>query len=199
MTELHTNVAPVPPMSPEAGMSLHEMGSLLLGQAIDVQQPTDLLLEVRNARLDAALNPEGTLPHITLINTYERHPRQSATAGVDSYVNRVLNDAGEDVGYVHITMPYGKSAEKPGAGALVEKIELQKNQGFGKAAYLEVLKRLPVGVTLRSGGGGSLSPDALKVWRWMEAAGVARNLTPDQELIPNEKGKFEGTRFRTIF
>lgn len=125
----------------------------------------------RNEALEAILDPQGTLPDITLDDQYSRHPKLSQTSGIDAHQYNVHDKSGQKVGWIAVRTPYGKRAEKPGASATITGVNLVKGKGFGKAAYLAALKSLPSGVELVPDN--SVSPDALKIWQWLESNGLA--------------------------
>lgn len=125
----------------------------------------------RNQALEAILDPEGTLPGITLDDQYVRHPKLSQTSGIDTHHYNVKDESGNEVGWIALRTPYGKKAERPGATARVTGVNLVKGKGFGKAAYLAILQKLPSGVELAPDN--SVSPDALMIWQWLEENGLA--------------------------
>ncbi len=143
-------------------------------------------LKRRNEALEVILDPEGTLPDITLDDQYVRHPKLSPTSGIDTHHYNVHDESGEKVGWVSVRTPYGKKAEKPDASATVTGVNLVKGRGFGKATYLAVLQSLPSGVELTPDN--SVSPDALKMWQWLEKNGLAE-LGGDGLPVPNTDDK----------
>jgi len=165
--------------------------------------PTSEALTIRNQAIDEVLDPDSTLPQVTFVDRYERDPRVNQTSGRDSHNYAVLNEDGTEVGYARIGVPYGRAAERAGATAYVDKIDITgdgkgqdfRGRGYGKAIYREVLKGLPVGIELTCDS--SVSPDALKMWRWLESRGLASRPDGTEEPVPGPKGVYENLGYKT--
>lgn len=146
----------------------------------------DEATRLRNKELDRLLDPESRLPKIEFVDEIVDNPENNSVQHRYTVV-----DGGGSVGGIWIDLPYD------GSPAKVFDVNLQKNKGYGKAAYLGVLKRLPDGVALTSGL--SVSEDAIKIWRWLEKSGVATR--PEGEIERTENGKYRrpGYVTRTSF
>ncbi|MCA9346249.1 hypothetical protein KC960_02050 [Candidatus Saccharibacteria bacterium] len=151
-----------------------------------IEDYIDEAIGLRNKELDRLLDPENMLPKIELVDEVVDNPENNSVQHRYTVVDR-----GGSVGGIWIDLPYD------GSPAKVFDVNLQKNKGYGKAAYLGVLKRLPDGVVLTSGL--SVSEDAIKIWRWLEQSGVATR--PEGEIERTENGKYRrpGYVTRTSF
>jgi hypothetical protein len=152
------------------------------------------LVELRNQALGAILDPEGTLPTVILSDRYERSPRQNQTSGADNHNYAITAADGNIIGRAVVKTPYGKKAEREGFNAKVDVVEIldttYKGRGLGKATYLEILKDLPDGFELDCDPRG-VSPDAIKMWQWLESRGLAERPAElgEPELGVGEDGK----------
>lgn len=153
--------------------------------------PYNRSVSERNAWLDSQLNPDGSLPAVTVDHQWYVRRQE--------YDFDVFDPAGEPIGFVSLNPP---TREDPFASvSSVQLHQSTKGKSFGPAAYLGVMKRLPFGAGLRSGI--TLTEGSYKLWRNLEAAGVAVcDKTPD-ESHPQVGGKTDGlytdVHFQTVF
>jgi len=159
-------------------------------------------IEHRNQAIEAILNPEGTLPQVTFMDRYERSPRQSQRSGIDTHSFAVFAADGVEIARAGVTTPYGKQAEKnPTAAINIVEIypERQgdyKGKGYGKAIYMEILKRLPSGFELECDE-GCVKPDAYKIWQWIESRGLAQRPAELGKPVLTKNGRYENLNYIT--
>lgn len=168
---------------------------------------SDVLIEERNAWLDATLNPEGFLPTIMLEDSFvprnvlsDSRVKYNRESRPESHRMPASDDQGNNIGYIEISIPTGSKSEEEGACATVVAVETDsahRGVGYGKALYLATLKHLPAHLGLKSDG--RLTKGSFSVWKWLEESGVAEHQGAPDSLIPDETGHYIRTRFRTKF
>lgn len=151
-----------------------------------------LTITDRNRLLDCVLNPDNTLPNVSL------RPTPLSTGPDDK--NCIIYNGGQAIGYIAHKLPNPYSGKR---FATVQGVGLSGDfigggRHYGRAAYLEVLKSLPKGIALRNSDAG-LTKGSLQVWRWLEERGVAVSNLPDGSIAAGEDGHYIGYKFRTIF
>jgi len=166
---------------------------------IAVQAEGELVV-LRNRAIEAILNPEGTLPGVVLVDRYERSPRQSQRSGLDTHNYAIIANDGVHIGKARVDVPYGFAAEREDVEACIDVVGIYNADylrgGFGKSTYLELLKLLPMGLELACDQRG-VTPDALKIWQWLEAHGLASRPAELGEPAKNTRGTYENLSYRT--
>lgn len=148
------------------------------------------LVHTRNTWLEQQLDPEGIFPEvdISLLDGSLQPVDETLTGDV------VAGNAGS----LYLSIPgsvdtigdvvFGKDEKEPAKLVLtdVSILPTVQGQGYGRRLYLEALKALPPGYGAICHS--LLSPDAEKVWRWLVAAGVAKERS---EPVSGQLGKYE--------
>ncbi len=156
----------------------------------------------RNQAIEAVIDPEGTLPKVTFVDRYERSPRQTPDSGIDNHNFAVFTEGGVEIARAAMATPYGRRAEKEGDSKIdiveiaANKQEDYKGKGYGKAIYMELLKRLPAGIELACDGRG-VSPDAYKKWQWLESLGIAARPAELGEPVLDTDGSYKNLGYKT--
>jgi hypothetical protein len=146
-------------------------------------------IAVRNSWLDHQLNPNSTLPDVTVVlldGTMERQedtlPADIPFGGNAGSIYTLVDD--EEIG----SIIFGQDATIPAKLIVTDSGVLLKNAGHGKRLYLEALKALPVGIGLASHS--KLSDDATKIWEWLVVSGIAHKI---DDRIYGQVGEYETT------
>ena len=126
---------------------------------------------LRNLILENRLDPEGNLPHVSLVKDYKLYVTKDMS--VES-INIKSKKHGR-LGYLDLVVPSG---ENPSPSQL--DFIFITNRGFAKATYLELLKYLN-GKKLES---GALNDATIHIWEWLVEKRVARK-------IPDTNTRFE--------
>lgn len=148
-------------------------------------QPDDI--ECRNHYLEALFGEKfGSLPQVTLAPHVDTSDGSESVViasqpvrgldkpNADPALFDVTTATGEPVGFVVLNQPTSESG-RPEKHLYIGDIKIfdeHRGQGYGRAAYLGVLKSLPEGRGLRTEG--VLSPEALSIWSKMFDMGIAR-------------------------
>jgi hypothetical protein len=138
-------------------------------------------------------------PQLLLKISLKDLPAPTQMAGMNY---RVFAGDGVEIATAKVNSPYGAKAEKfPEATIDIveikpERQEAHKGKGYGRAIYVEILKRLPAGVELTCDGRG-VKPDALKVWQWLELNGLAARPEGAAEPVLDERGSYPNLGYRT--
>lgn len=158
-------------------------------------------IALRNQAIEAVLDPEGTLPEVTLVDSYERSPRMNPNGGYDSHNYAVYDEDSTHIARISVSTPFGTRAEKRGI-ATVKFVEIKpdkqkeyKGRGYGRAMYVEVLKALPQGIELECDG--SVRPDAYKIWQWLESKGLAERPAELGDPVLDARGAYQDLGYKT--
>lgn len=134
------------------------------------------------ADYEKRLNRKKKLPLITL----RQHEKSTPSHEGDDVQFDILNSKGEYVGGLVVNMPNVSNPDTVPSVGFIE--AFKKGQGYGRAAYKELIKFLSEKkLKLKS---GYLNPSSEPVWEWLVKEGVARITRPgirkaDQELTRN--------------
>jgi hypothetical protein len=142
-------------------------------------------VETRNMVLEGLLNddPSRPLPQVTLqpqenkrlMAEFDGYKSQAGNDGTTTTVFDILTPTGERVGTTSLNQPGTRSKDSKLYIGRIGIVDGQRHQGYGPAAYLEILKALPEGRGLRTEG--VLSPDAVRVWEKLVSKGLAKPST----------------------
>lgn len=114
---------------------------------------------------DQVLNPNGSLPKIHLKHRMNLNER---TKGYD-----IMSDSKTKVGYIVLATYEEVSKETIAYIGNIQIRETFQGNGFGKATYIEILKRLN-GVRLKS---SVLNQKSRGMWEWLVRNGIARKIS----------------------
>jgi GNAT superfamily N-acetyltransferase len=153
----------------------------------------DHLIDERNAWLEQALNPDGSLPSakVTLLDgnmqrcerTLPQNPPFDGNSG-SLYLR--IPESEEAVA----DMVYGQDPSLPGKLIATDVSALPdfRGRGLGKRLYLEGLKALPLGYGLVSHSIHDPKGDGDRMWKWLVECGVARERS---EPVQGQIGRYE--------
>src|SRR3989344_4059752 len=120
------------------------------------------------------LNPDKTLPEVKL---YQGKKSLMSSKVQTTHHYEVLNKNNLSIGGFLLSVP---NAPHPESAAFIRQMSIRvgphefAQQGFGKATYLAILKRLS-DTKLHS---GEINEGSKKIWQWLVQKGVAKQIDP---------------------
>lgn len=100
-------------------------------------------------------------------------PKKQSRGTMKSEKLIIRNEQGEEIGTATLNISNPPKGESSAYLNTIEINEELRGQGYGKSAYIEIIKMLG-GVKLKSGF--QLSRGSEKVWEWLATNGLARKI-----------------------